>query len=193
MRFRFKDSDDISVGDVLMFVLRGFTVEDERNAMDSLILYMLICVCLVFVGCASQHAVTEQAAASTELLRLEQQVQRLVNQYRISRHLPPLISHETISQQARKHSQAMANREVPLGHDRFERRERAISEVLSFSAAAENVAYIQGYSDTAQNAVNGWLRNTRHRENIEGDYTLTGIGVAIDRHGAYYFTQIFWQ
>jgi uncharacterized protein YkwD len=28
---------------------------------------------------------------------------------------------------------------------------------------------------------------------MEGDYRLTGIGVVRDSHGAYYFTQIFWE
>ncbi len=39
--------------------------------------------------------------------------------------------------------------------------------------------------------MSGWLRSPGHRENIEGAYDLTGIGVARSRQGVYYFTQLF--
>jgi len=39
--------------------------------------------------------------------------------------------------------------------------------------------------------VRGWLESRAHRENIDGSYNLTGIGVARNAAGEVFFTQIF--
>ena len=44
--------------------------------------------------------------------------------------------------------------------------------------------------DASQVAVEMWLESEGHRDNIEGPYTLSGIG-SYERDGAIYFTQIF--
>jgi len=57
---------------------------------------------------------------------------------------------------------------------------------------AENVAYDSRSGDRlAARVVDDWLASSRHRENIEGDFTDTGIGAARAQDGLYYFTQIF--
>ena len=84
----------------------------------------------------------------------------------------------------------MANGIVEFGHDGFSARVNAIREDIPYQAAAENVAYNMGYSDPAATAVEGWLDSPGHKENIEGDYNLTGIGLCV-KGGHYYFTQIF--
>ena len=88
----------------------------------------------------------------------------------------------------------MADGQVVFGHDGFGKRVEMISGQLSYSAAAENVAYNnQAYSDCAEFAVDGWIESPGHLVNIEGEYRLTGVGVAVDSAGVYYFTQIFWR
>jgi uncharacterized protein YkwD len=57
--------------------------------------------------------------------------------------------------------------------------------------SAENVAFNQGHRDPAADAVRGWLASRGHRENIEGPYELTGVGVVSNAKGEFYFTQIF--
>ena len=37
----------------------------------------------------------------------------------------------------------------------------------------------------------GWLASRAHRENLDGPYDLTGIGVARSRSGEVFFTQFF--
>ena len=44
---------------------------------------------------------------------------------------------------------------------------------------------------SARLVVEGWIASAGHRQNIEGDFTLTGIGAAAGRDGTRYFTQIF--
>lgn len=122
---------------------------------------------------------------------IEQEILSQINQYRDRQNLPPLEPNATISQQAQQHSEAMASGQVPFSHNGFDERIEVISQEISYSGAAENVAFNQGYGSPADRAVNGWLESTRHRQNIEGNYDLTGIGVARSDDGGYYFTQIF--
>jgi len=48
-----------------------------------------------------------------------------------------------------------------------------------------------GSTDPVGVAVSGWLNSTGHRNNIEGNYDLTGVGVAKSSDGKYYLTQMF--
>ena len=155
------------------------------------IAFLLACIALV--SCGTSHKITQREAAPPELLLLEQRVHHLINQYRISRKLPPLTTDGVITQLARIHSHAMAERKVPFGHGGFGGRVKEISRHFPYRTAAENVAYNKGYPDCAQQAVQEWLRSPQHRGNIKGKYRLTGIGAAKNREGGYYITQIFWQ
>lgn len=136
-------------------------------------------------------ATVSPALKSSEFRNLEESVYQQINQYRQSKSLPPLSLNETISQQARLHSEAMAKDQVPFSHNGFENRISAIAKSIPYRRAAENVAYNQGYSDPTTQSVQGWLNSTGHRQNIEGEFDLTGIGVSKNTKGEYYFTQIF--
>jgi uncharacterized protein YkwD len=119
---------------------------------------------------------------------LEDEILQLVNQHRASKGLAALSRNEVIREESRTHSQDMASGKVAFGHAGFSDRVEAIKRKLAVKASAENVAY--GYS-TAQAVVKGWLNSEGHRKNIEGNYALTGIGIARNAKGTYYFTQIF--
>lgn len=127
----------------------------------------------------------------SQFATLEQSVYQQVNQYRQSRNLPPLKLDARISEQARLHSQEMASGRVPFSHQGFEGRVKAIAKSISYRRAGENVAYNQGFSNPGQQAVEGWIESTGHRENMEGNFDITGMGVAKNTRGEYYFTQIF--
>ena len=120
---------------------------------------------------------------------VEQAVHNRINEYRATRGLPPLSVDERITREARIHSQNMASGKVPFGHNGFSQRVQAIA--IPYRASAENVAYNRGYSNPDVRAVDGWLESSGHLKNIQGNYNLTGIGVAKNAQGAYYFTQIF--
>jgi len=137
---------------------------------------------------AGQNLVAQNSASSTTAL--ENSVFQQINQYRKTKGLSQLSSNATITQQARRHSQDMANSRV-LSHDGFNTRVSTIGKSISYSSAAENVAYNMGYTTPDMQAVQGWLKSPGHRQNIEGDYNLTGIGVVKNAQGEYYFTQIF--
>jgi len=93
------------------------------------------------------------------------------------------------SEQAYKHSNNMATGKTAFSHNGFNQRVSAIEQSIGrTSASAENVA--SGVL-TAKGVVDVWLNSPGHKKNIEGGYNLTGVGVAKDRQGTLYFTQIF--
>ncbi|WP_088893332.1 CAP domain-containing protein [Leptolyngbya ohadii] len=129
-------------------------------------------------------------SASTNLAAIERSVFQRINQYRQQRGLAALTTNSSITRQARQHSRNMANLEV-LSHDGFSGRVDMIRKAVPLRGASENVAFNQGFSDPAAQAVNGWLNSPGHLQNIMGNYNLTGIGVARNNKGAVYLTQIF--
>lgn len=128
---------------------------------------------------------------STMMLNAEQKVLQLINQYRASINLPILTLDERISQLAREHSEAMANGRVPFGNCRFKERIRKISTFLPNAKASENVASYRGHPVSEEIIVQFWLKSDKHKKSIQGDFNLTGIGVAKNTDDVYYFTQIF--
>lgn len=128
---------------------------------------------------------------NAQLNQMAQKVHQQVNQYRQSLGLAPLKLNPLISEQAKAHSSNMADQEVAFSHQGFEQRINALKGQIAYRRAAENVAYNQGYQDPVTNAVQGWIDSESHRRNMKGNYNLTGIGVAVNQAGEYYFTQIF--
>jgi uncharacterized protein YkwD len=114
---------------------------------------------------------------------------KYVNEYRRKRRLPPMTMNAAISAEAQKHSENMAKRRTAFGHNGFKgRMKRIVPQIHGNGSVAENVAY---GSTSAKQVVENWLHSPMHRENIEGRFNLTGIGIAADKNGRLYFTQIF--
>jgi uncharacterized protein YkwD len=62
----------------------------------------------------------------------------------------------------------------------------------TWTAIAENIAFLKGQNDPAQLAVERWLASASHRKNIlGGGWERSAIGVAVGNDGAFYFTQVF--
>jgi uncharacterized protein YkwD len=112
-----------------------------------------------------------------------------INEYRHKRGLGPLRMNYLMSEEAAKHSRDMARHAVPFSHQHFANRiNRLFRQIKQCEGGAENIAY--NYKN-AQDVVRNWLASYGHRRNIEGNYNLTGIGLARDRRGKIYYTQIF--
>ena len=120
---------------------------------------------------------------------LEEEILVHINKYRRSRGLSKLQMNPVITTEAEKHSRNMASKRAGVSHAGFSSRVKRISKQLgNVSQSAENVAF--GYT-SAKDVVNGWLHSPGHRKNIEGSFKLTGIGVAKDKAGTLFFTQLF--
>ena len=114
-----------------------------------------------------------------------------VNVYRQSLGLSTLTYDEMIADQSRSHSQNMANGSVPPGHAGFDERANVIVSALSAVAVAENVALNKGYDNPNEQAVSGWINSPGHEANMRGDYSKSGVGIAVASDGTVYFTHMF--
>jgi uncharacterized protein YkwD len=130
-----------------------------------------------------------KASTNSQTNALEKSIFEQINRYRASKGMSKLTINPNITKQARIHSQNMARGKVPFSHNGFEGRVKNLP--IKFNSAAENVAYNLGYSDPASEAVQGWIKSPGHLTNIKGKYNLTGIGVATNKEGEVYLTQIF--
>ena len=134
---------------------------------------------------------TSNTTVSQNMNELEKSVFAGINKYRKSRNLPMLQWDGTIAQESRIHAQQMATRKTTFSHDGFKKRVEIISQKIPYKAAAENIAVNMGFSNPGEKAVVGWINSPGHHKNIVGDFNLTGIGIAKNNEGKYYFNQIF--
>jgi uncharacterized protein YkwD len=112
-----------------------------------------------------------------------------VNQHRRSKGLAPLQLLDAITREATNHSNNMALRRTAFGHNGMANRVINVSKTTGpVKRSGENVA---NGSMTANEVVAAWLSSAGHRKNIEGAFTHTGIGVAKDKTGKIFYTQIF--
>ncbi|MEM7411192.1 MAG: CAP domain-containing protein [Myxococcota bacterium] len=116
--------------------------------------------------------------------------------HRKAQGLGALDSHERVDAIAQQHSFLMAGR-AAMTHDGSQERFKAVSAVFGWPHAAgnfaENVAEVCGDVDAAaKQAFEAWLASSDHRENIEGDFRVTGIGVTQGRSGWIYIAQLFY-
>jgi uncharacterized protein YkwD len=126
---------------------------------------------------------------SVSLVNMNTDIIRLVNEIRQLKHLPALRPLPSASFEAARHSEDMAAKRVPFGHDGFNQRAITLANDLNGSSATgENVATGRM---TARQVVAAWLKSPAHRANIEGNFTYTGVGVAKDGRGVLYYTELF--
>ncbi|KTD74177.1 CAP domain-containing protein [Legionella tucsonensis] len=136
-----------------------------------------------YAGSAAKHVDSDTAIQNAVLF--------YINDYRQKHGLSKLIMDDHMVIQARQHSLDMANHRMHFGHQDFGKRIAKLrSQIKNTGGAAENVAY--NYK-TAQIVVSQWVKSPGHRRNIVGNYNLTGIGIARDKQGKLYYTQIFLQ
>lgn len=139
----------------------------------------------------STGAATTDAPSKQDL---EAEIHRLINAHRADAGLPALEWREEIAEVARRHSEEMAQGGRPFGHQHFDQRTAEIQQILPLGQIAENVAYDSRSGQSLPDlVVQGWLSSSGHRRNIEGQFSLTGIGVGESPNGLRFFTQIFVQ
>jgi uncharacterized protein YkwD len=148
-------------------------------------IFMLLFATAMF---SSAPRVQAQSPKEVSYRDVSVEILHLINEHRREKGLAPLVINEEITKAALSHSRNMAMKKVPFGHDKFDERMRAVGRKVPSMGWAENVAAGQ---TTAQGVVRSWLNSKGHRENIEGRYDLTGIGIAMGKDGQLYYTQIF--
>jgi uncharacterized protein YkwD len=149
---------------------------------------LFIGIFLVF-SCSSENTEEITALNSFNDTELEAQVIQLVNSHRVSLGLNELKVNTVAYNYANDHNDYMISK-GSLSHDNFDSRASNISSETNAKKIGENVA--KGYLE-ATAVFNGWINSTRHKENIEGNFTHTGLSVKKDVNDKLYFTQIFFK
>ena len=145
--------------------------------------YLFISLILV---CNFQSRIAAQDNADIAALELE--IHSLINNYRSGKGLRELKTNDAIKAEALGHSKNMALGKVPFSHKGFDDRFSRLAIIFNISSGSENVA--NGPAE-AKTIVEGWLASPKHKENIEGDFNMTGIGISQAKNGSYFYTQIF--
>lgn len=110
------------------------------------------------------------------------------NEYRKAKGLKPLKLHDKLNKLAKEHSEDMAAGKEQFGHTGFSKRSKQISKIFQSCTTAENVAY---GPTTGKEVVDMWKNSAGHRKNMLGNYEYIGIGIAKNKNGRIYYTQIF--
>lgn len=155
--------------------------------LQSLFACLLICV----AACQAEqtHSAEEVPYGVSEL---ERHMHGLVNAHRSTLGLVPFPYSEDVAKVARQHSQAMATGRSDFSHAGADKRQQVLARQIAFRRFAENIAMnTYSASQAGQQALSDWLTSPGHRAAIEGNFNRTGIGVAQDGAGSFYFTQIF--
>ncbi|WP_153797132.1 CAP domain-containing protein [Foetidibacter luteolus] len=138
---------------------------------------------------SADNVPSEPSKGDISMSGMEAEILDNINQYRASIGKPAMKNAPAASAEAAKHSASMASKSSGFGHAGFKIRITNITRQIGpVSAAAENVAYGKL---TAREVVDGWIKSPGHKKNIEGVYTLSGIGLAKNDKGVIFFTQIF--
>ena len=120
---------------------------------------------------------------------LVQDVLSQTNQFRKSKGLPELIIRNDLNEIAQKHSSDMARGRVGFGHGGFEKRNAMASQkIIPMKNFGENVAF---GASTGKEVVTMWKNSSGHRKNMLGRFRFIGIGIAKDKQGQIYYTQVF--
>ena len=99
-----------------------------------------------------------------------------------------MVINEDLNAIAQKHSSNMAKGRVRFGHAGFSQREAQAKKKINIYSFAENFAF---GPTTGKQVVTMWKNSSGHRRNMLGRYKYIGIGIAKDRRGRIYYTQVF--
>lgn len=133
----------------------------------------------------------EKKNEGTAVIRedMEQEIVDLINYYRDTTGKNELIVDTVIRREARNHSINLATGKVPFGHEGYQERANTIFSEVGGTVFGENVA--EGNYPDVSYFIDSWLNSPSHKENIDGDYNYTGVGVAENESGIKFATQIF--
>jgi uncharacterized protein YkwD len=121
---------------------------------------------------------------------LTEDVLKYTNEFRRSKGLKALEMRNDLDAIARSHSEDMASGRCSFGHEGYNLRVSKVKKIIKpcDGYVGENVAY---GARTGKEAFDIWKNSSGHRKNMLGDYKYIGIGIARNRRGVIYYTQIF--
>jgi len=122
----------------------------------------------------------------------ETKIFEMTNEERKKKDLPPLKLNPLLSKIGRAHSENMA-KQMKFEHNLDDKTpfDRIRAAGYKYAVAGENIAF--GEEDASlQLIMKTWMESNAHRDNIlQTQYTEIGIGIARDKMGQAYYTQVF--
>jgi len=152
----------------------------------------LLVLFIAFFSCSDESDPTDNQLLNVVFpadASVADQILILVNQHRQSIGLSTLIANDTAAELAAEHNIYMIQQNA-ISHDNFKTRSSALQDQLNARRVGENVARFQR---SAQDVVTAWLNSPGHRENIEGNYSKSGIAATKDSNGKFYYTHLFYN
>lgn len=159
------------------------------------LLILLITSCSRYENFAGYEEVTEDSSENITLMSSDEysadeaRLFEMVNTYRLSIGLNEMQFESTTFYYAGIHNDYMIEA-GQISHQNFADRAEKIAKRTGAVFVSENVA--RNY-DTMEEAFEGWLASSGHRENIEGNYDYSAISIRPNNNGDLYFTQIFFR
>ncbi len=155
---------------------------------------LLSVVVCISASCSSNSSedemneTTEQKVANYSYSAFEIETMDLINSYRVSKGLNPLLKINHMSFKSEEHDNYMIENNV-VNHNNFVSRSENIIKTLGAKTVSENIAYNYG---TPQSVLIAWLASPGHKAVIEGNFTH--FGLAVKEHpttGKKYYTNLF--
>ena len=191
---------------MMRLILRLLLVRIFSGGEDSSIVYQGVYLRSSAFICGSNRAVLIAAflaalaacrggageAGEIEVSDEEKAIVELTNAERKKADLAPLQLNARLLAAARGHSANMARKnEVAHELDGKTMPERVQEKGYKYSLVGENVAWNQR---SPEDVVERWMNSPQHRENIlRKEFTEIGVGVARNKDGEPYYTQVFGQ
>src|SRR5262245_16581160 len=150
----------------------------------------MIRVWVVFVGLVVCLASRAGEPAKFEMTKAEQKLVELTNAERKKKDLAPVKPSPLLFKVARAHSANMA-KQAKMAHELDGKNpfQRIKEAGYKYYFAGENVA---AGVDELDEIMKGWMESEPHRKNILSEkFTEIGIGIARDKKGDPYYTQVF--
>lgn len=143
----------------------------------------------------AQRRTDSYKTSGTNFGNEEFEIFELVNNRRQKSRLGQLEWDSDLAKMARRYSEEMARGNFFSHYDKRGRSvsDRAeISGIRGIRGIGENLFFCNGIDDFSGVALKSWLNSSGHRKNmLNPEWTATGIGIASDRSGKIYVTQVF--
>ena len=147
--------------------------------------YLLMTVSLLFlaVSCKKDEGGFHQISA------IETQIHNRINDFREAQGLNRLVLQPIMFQEARVHSDRMANGTIPVGGDGIDERFTSIKEKIG--GTSQGWVVFRSSVANADTIVKYMTSDTSTVKIITKTYTQSGVGVSYDDKGDAYVTHLF--
>src|SRR5215211_378760 len=136
-----------------------------------------------------------ETVSASAVRAMERDAFDLINATRADAGLSGLKWSDKIAEVARVHSNNMASLNFfsHKGLDGTMVDDRAAQlKMGEWNAIGENIAFLRGFPNPVEIAVEKWLKSPSHKQNLlDPSWTEAAIGLAVTPDGKYYFTQVF--